>query len=53
MIMNGRGRTGQVIDFIHLNVERERHVVPHQLEMLVIEKVLDVLSRSGEKVIGT
>ena len=44
---NGRGRTGEVIDLIDLDVERERHVVPHQFEMLVVEKMLDVLPGAG------
>jgi hypothetical protein len=50
--MNGRSRTGEVIDLIHLDVERKCHIVPHQLEMLVVEKMFDVLSGAGEKVVG-
>jgi hypothetical protein len=52
LVMYRGRRTGEVIDFIDLNVERERDVVAHQLEMLVIEKMLNVLASAGEKVIG-
>src|SRR5262245_48264602 len=50
LVANRRGRTGEVIDLIHLDVERERHVVPHQFEMLV--EMLDVLPGTGKKVVG-
>jgi hypothetical protein len=48
----GEAGQGEVIDLIDLDVERERHVVPHQFEMLVVEKMLDVLPGAGKKVVG-
>ena len=33
LIVNRRSRTGEVVDFVDLDKERERHIVPHQLEI--------------------
>ena len=51
LVVNWRGGTREVIDFVDLNVERECYVVPRQFETLVIEKMLDILAGTGEKVI--
>ena len=51
--MNGRSRTGEIVDFVDLDVERKCDVVPHQFEMLVIEKMLDIFPAAGEKIIDT
>ena len=37
-----RGRAGEVVDLVDLDVEREGHVVAHQLEARVAEQVRDV-----------
>ena len=32
LVMHRRGRAGQIVDLVDLDVERERHVVPDELE---------------------
>jgi hypothetical protein len=51
LVVNRRGRTGEIVDLVDLHIERKRNVVPHQVEVLVIEEMLDVASRAGEKVV--
>ena len=51
LIMDGRGRAGQVVDLVHLHVEGEGDVVAHQLEVGVVEQVGDVVLGAGEEVI--
>lgn len=51
LVVRGRSRTRKVVDFINLDVERERHIVPCQIEVLVIQEMLDVRPRASEKVI--
>jgi hypothetical protein len=52
MLIVHRGcRAGQVIDLIDLDIERERHVMPDKLEVLVIEQMLDVAAGAGEKIV--
>ena len=49
--MNGRGRTGHVVDLVHLHIERERDVVAHDLEMRIADQVGDVVLAAGEVVV--
>jgi hypothetical protein len=51
LIMNRRCRAGKIVDLIDLEIDRERHVVADKFEMLVIEQVLDIGARSGEKIV--
>ncbi len=51
LVMDGRGRTGQIVDAVDLHVEREGHVVPHQLEARVVQEVRDVAPRAGEEIV--
>ena len=52
LVVNGRGRTSQIVNLVDLDVERKGHVVAEQLETLVIEQVLDIAPRTGEEIIG-
>ena len=42
---------GQIVDFIELDVERERHVVAHEFEAAVVDQILDILARSREEIV--
>ncbi|SVE60257.1 uncharacterized protein METZ01_LOCUS513111, partial [marine metagenome] len=42
-----------VIDFIYLNIERKSYIVPHNLKMVIVHEVLDVVPGSGKKIIKT
>ncbi len=50
--MHRRGRTSEIVDFVHLDIERKRYIVTHQLKALVIAQMLDVTMGTGEEVIG-
>jgi hypothetical protein len=49
--MNRRCRTGEVVDFIDLDVQRKGHVVAHEFEARIRMKMFDVALGSGEEVI--
>jgi hypothetical protein len=49
--MDGRGGTGQIVNFVHLHIERECDVVPDPLEVLVSEQVLDIATGAREEVV--
>ncbi len=51
LVMDGRGRTGQVIDLVDLDIERKGDVMPEQLEIGPFQQVADILLGSGKKVI--
>jgi hypothetical protein len=51
LVVNGRGRAGEIVDLIDFDVERERYIVANQLKPMVIEQMIDVASRAGEEVI--
>src|SRR5690242_504247 len=49
--MDGRCGTGQIVDFVHLHIEREGDIVPDQFEIWVAGKCLYVCMGTGEKII--
>ena len=51
LVMDGRCRAGEVVDLVHLDEQRERHIVPHQLEIAVVVQVRDVARRSREEIV--
>jgi hypothetical protein len=51
LIVNRRGRTGEIVNFVDLDIERESHVVPHQLEARMIAQMGDVQFGSGEEIV--
>jgi hypothetical protein len=53
LVVDGAGRAGQVVDLVHLDIQREGDVVAHQLEARVVEQVGDVGLGAGEEVVGT
>jgi hypothetical protein len=48
--MDWRGGTGEVVDSIDLDIQREGDVVPQQLEVGAAEQMGDVATCTGEKV---
>jgi hypothetical protein len=53
LVVNGRRWAGKVVDLVDLDIERKRDVVPHELEVMVIEQMLDITSRSGKEIVDT
>ena len=51
LIVNGRSRTGEIVDLVDLQIDRERHVVADELEALVIEQMLDIAPGAGEEIV--
>ena len=52
LVVDGRGRAGEVVDAVDLDVERERHVMAQQLELPVRQEVGDVGTQPGREVVG-
>ena len=52
LIMDGRGRTSQIIDLINFDIEWKSHIVADQLETWIAEKMGDIFPTSGEVIIG-
>src|SRR5882762_2325484 len=53
LVVDRRGWTRQVVDFVNLDIERESHVVPDELEARHAVQVLDVALGSREQVVDT
>ena len=51
-VVRGTGGTGQVVDLVHLDVERVDDVVVQHLEVLVSEPLLDVPLAASEVVVS-
>ena len=51
--MNGRCRASQVVDVVHLDIERKGHIVAQQLKVRMIEQMGDVVLGAGEEVVKT
>lgn len=49
--MDGRGGAGEVVDLVDLHIEREGHVMAHQLKTLVVEKMFDIPPGAGEEIV--
>ena len=47
----GEAGSGEVVYLVHLDIERERHVVTHQLEARMIEQSADRRSSPGKKIV--
>ena len=51
LVVDRRRGTGEVVDLVHLHVERKRHVVPDELEARMVVQVVDVPLVAGEQVV--
>src|SRR5450755_1694784 len=49
--MDGRGRAGEIVDLVDLDIERKGDVVPHQLEAGMPDEMRDVVLVAGEEVV--
>src|SRR5262249_38302445 len=52
LVVNGRSRTGQIENFIGLDVERETNVMAHQLEASIRQQMMHVASGPGVEIIN-
>jgi hypothetical protein len=51
LVVNGRSRTGEVIDLIDLDIERKGYVVPNKLEPMLVEQMINVVLRASEEIV--
>src|SRR5579863_304306 len=51
LVVDRRSRTSEIVDFVHLDVERECHVVAQKLKTGMGMKMLNVPLRAREKVV--
>ena len=51
LVMAGGGRAGQVVNLVHLENDRLRHVVPHEIEIRPAQQVGDVRLLAGEEIV--
>jgi hypothetical protein len=51
LVMDRRGRAGQVVDLVHRDEDRVVHVVVHELEVRMVQQVGDVVLAAGEQVV--
>src|SRR5262249_53586065 len=51
LIVNGRGRAGEVVDFVHLDIKRKRDVVAQELEMGTPNQVIDIPFRARVEIV--
>jgi len=51
LVEHRRGRAGQVVDLVDLDVQGERHVVAHQLESRLAEQVDDVVPAARVEIV--
>ena len=53
LVVNGRGRAGQVKNSVNLYIKRKRHVVTHQLEIRMADLVGDIGFAACKEVVYT
>jgi hypothetical protein len=51
LVVDRRGRTGEIVDLVHLDVEREADVVAEELEARIGVEMVDVALRAGEEIV--
>jgi hypothetical protein len=51
--VNWRGRAGKVVNFVHLNIQREADVVAHDFKIGIFQQVGNIASPAGIEVIKT
>jgi hypothetical protein len=52
LVMNGAGRTGKIVDFIHFDIQWETDVMPDNFEIGVIQQIYNVAFCAGEKIVN-
>jgi hypothetical protein len=53
LVVNRRGRAGEVVDLVNLNIQWKGYVVTQQFEMRAVQKVCDILLGSSKEVVDT
>ena len=51
LVVDRRGRAREVVDLVDLDIKWEGDIVSNYFEVSVIEQVLDIATRAGEKIV--
>ena len=51
LIVHRRGWAGQIVDFVHLYIERKSHVVAHDLETRIVHQMGDIVFDAREVIV--
>ena len=51
LIMDRRCGAGEIVDLIHFDKQRMRHIVPQEFEIPVVEQMMNIATLAGEKII--
>ena len=51
LVVDRRGRAGEIVDLVDLHEEGKRHVVAHRLEVVVVQEMNDVFPAAAEIVV--
>src|SRR5262249_4946109 len=51
LVVNGRGRAGEVVDFVHLDIKRKRDVVAQELKTGTPNQVIDIPLGTREEIV--
>src|SRR5262245_18569978 len=53
LVVNRGGRTGQIVDFVDFNIERNRHVMAYELKSRLAMQMVHIPLAAGEQVVDT
>jgi hypothetical protein len=53
LVMDRRSWAGEVVDFVHLNIEWVGHIVAKEFKVFVVQQVMNISSVPSEKVVDT
>jgi hypothetical protein len=51
LVMDGRGRAGEIVDLVDFHIKREGDIVPDHFEVFVFKQMLDITARAGEEIV--
>ena len=51
LIVDGRGRAREIVDFVNLDVEREGHVMTEELKIFVLPEVTHIALRASCEIV--
>ena len=51
LIVHRRGRAGEIVYLVDLDIERKRHIVAHQLEIGMVQQARDIGASASEEIV--
>jgi hypothetical protein len=51
LVMDRRRWTGQIVDLVDFEIDRQGHVIANEFEVLVVEQMLDIRVRAGKEIV--